>query len=62
MCVDKCHEVLVNLAACCLCLNTVLNHKRNVSLVDVNIVLLLMFLYKNINATKCSFSLSGPKI
>lgn len=45
MCVEKCHEVLVNLAACILCLSTVLNHERNVSLVNINIV--LFFIQKN---------------
>lgn len=56
MCVDKYREVLVNLAAYCLCLNTVLNHKRNVSLVDFSIVfLLLMFLYKRHKSYEMQF-------
>lgn len=51
----------MNLSASYLSLHTVLNDKRNVNLVDINMILLIMFFYKIINVAKCSFSLSGSR-
>lgn len=51
----------MNLSASYLSLHTVLNDKRNVNLVDINMILLIMFFYKIKNVAKCSFSLSGSR-